>query len=672
MSTNDSSQEMVPSLLPFKGKHGLIQRAPFNGENKRQALPTDTDSEEKAADAAPSPPPQLSVVDLFARRQLKLMEKKSLIAELSSKIMENPEENIAMLKQLCLLCEEKDVDVRITTRKFAIISMLEVIKDIAPGYPLRSLSEKEKEVKVSKEVRKLRDFEEGVLTSYQRYLQILEASAQGKGVQKFIQVNGSSQKDPLEGLQLIAVQCQCDLLISLQHFNYHNNLIAVMVPRMDDDSHNGQISAMCCDAFHKLFQGDVSGNVSLEAVKMITKYVKVKGHRVKPAVLQVLLSLRINEMDVLSLRDDNNNLRQAKVKGQNKREKMAKGTLSKRDRKRQKEMKKLEKELQETEAVESGDKRARTHSELLKFVFLTYFRVLKSNSHAPLLSPALEGLAKYAHLINIDFFADLMTALNNIVVHKDLPLRETLNCVLTAFKILSGQGEALNIDPRSFYCTLYHNLLLLHSGASNDDVEIALKCLDVMLHKRRKQVPLQRVSAFIKRLSTVALNVMPNSSLALLAFVRSFLQLFPRTQALLESETLGKGVFRPEIEDPEVSNTESTACWELPYLASQHYHPAVRSHACHVMTEASGPGAKFARTRPDEFYRKYDSSTLVLNPDLDKATVMGKAPSKLRYTAVLDDISLTSIPLLADSITKTLVKEKDKVVRFTLPFTSRQ
>ena len=40
---------------------------------------------------------------------------------------------ISQLKELCALCEERDVDVQITTRKLAMVSLCMVFKDIAPG-----------------------------------------------------------------------------------------------------------------------------------------------------------------------------------------------------------------------------------------------------------------------------------------------------------------------------------------------------------------------------------------------------------------------------------------------------------------------------------------------------------------------------------------------------------
>ena len=46
---------------------------------------------------------------------------------------------------------------------------------------------------------------------------------------------------------LVTVQCMCDLLISVPHFNFHTNLIAVLVPRMNEKSLDGKVRQ------HKLF-----------------------------------------------------------------------------------------------------------------------------------------------------------------------------------------------------------------------------------------------------------------------------------------------------------------------------------------------------------------------------------------------------------------------------------
>ena len=53
---------------------------------------------------------------------------------------------------------------------------------------------------------------------------------------------------------LVAVQCMCDLLTSLPHFNFHTNLVAVLVPRMNDKFLDGQVSQYTDIYVHYIFQ----------------------------------------------------------------------------------------------------------------------------------------------------------------------------------------------------------------------------------------------------------------------------------------------------------------------------------------------------------------------------------------------------------------------------------
>lgn len=62
---------------------------------------------------------------------------------------------------------------------------------------------------------------------------------------------------------------------------------------------------------------------------------------------------------------------------------------------------------------------------------------------------------------------------------------------------------------------------LCDTGAPNDDIIIMLRCLDTMLTRRKKQVTLQRAMAFVKRLSTLSLHVLPNASVGILAANRA-------------------------------------------------------------------------------------------------------------------------------------------------------
>lgn len=61
-------------------------------------------------------------------------------------------------------------------------------------------------------------------------------------------------------------------------------------------------------------------------------------------------------------------------------------------------------------------------------------------------------------------------------------------------------------------------------GKNHSDLSTVLSAADSVVIKRRKHLSLQRLLAFTKRLTTLALQVLPNGALGLLTLVRQVLQ----------------------------------------------------------------------------------------------------------------------------------------------------
>lgn len=242
----------------------------------------------------------------------------------------------------------------------------------------------------------------------------------------------------------------------------------------------------------------------------------------------------------------------------------------------------------------------------------------------------LEGLAKFAHLINIEFFQDILSILKRIAHDQSKSyvesgtglLRDSLHCLIAAFQLLTGQGEALNIDLKEFCDGLYAgiprlvtdktppNLALLpmpmseildvtktiwddvdqpadttvHAKRKHDRTEMELVLLGFeLLFMRRKQMPLDRVASFMKRLVMVSLQLEVNEMLACLAMVRALLVKYPKLCHLLDPEArVGTGVYLPFLDDPDLTNVWASTLWELSVLLN-HYHPTVRDYAKHIL-----------------------------------------------------------------------------------------
>ncbi|XP_028367266.1 nucleolar complex protein 3 homolog [Phyllostomus discolor] len=601
-------------LLPIKDKSGIIPQTrekPVTDTNQDEEDQKEMEPEEEIIE---DPVPELTIEEHLIERKKKLQEKKLHIAALASAILSDPENNVKKLKELRSMLMEQDPDVAVTVRKLVIVSLMELFKDITPSYKIRPLTEAEKSTKIRKETQKLREFEEGLVSQYKFYLENLEQMIKDWKQRKLKKSHVVSLK-AYKGLAEVAVKSLCELLVALPHFNFHNNIIVLIVPLMNDVSKS--ISEMCCEAVKKLFKQDKLGQASLGVIKVISGFVKGRNYDVRPEMLQTFLCLRIKEVEVKKDTEDINKPKKFMTFKEKRK------SLSRMQRKWKKAEEKLERELREAEAAESTEKKLKLHTETLNIVFVTYFRILKKAQRSPLLPAVLEGLAKFAHLINVEFFDDLLVVLHNLIESGNLSYQESLHCVQTAFHILSGQGDVLNIDPMKFYTHLYKTLFKLHAGATNEGVEIVLQCLDVMLTKRRKQVSQQRALAFIKRLSTLALHVLPNASIGILATNRVLMHTFPKTDLLLDNESQGSGVFLPELDEPEYCNAQNTALWEL-HALRRHFHPVVRRFAAHLVAGAPLEGSEalkpeLSRRSAVELFEAYSMAAMAFNPPVETA-----------------------------------------------------
>ena len=82
---------------------------------------------------------------------------------------------------MCKRVREMTDDHNPTIQKLALATLMTVYKNVIPGYRIRPLSEEEQRAKVSKDVKKLRTFEQGLVAGYQGYVERLGKLLNGEG-----------------------------------------------------------------------------------------------------------------------------------------------------------------------------------------------------------------------------------------------------------------------------------------------------------------------------------------------------------------------------------------------------------------------------------------------------------------------------------------------------------
>ncbi|KAG0707802.1 nucleolar complex-associated protein-domain-containing protein [Suillus ampliporus] len=612
--SNEVKKDRHIQGLPIKSADGRI-----HATGKKIAAPPSSDEEDDDTDDSaeeqemPAEPNRIDDVATGARfgrpavidvvghksRTARIQGAKDQIASICQEVIAEPENSLGLLRRLHTFSLEKITSPShpepvlndIIIRKLATLSQLAIFKDIIPGYRIRALTDKEKAEKVSQMVARTREWEQGFVIVYQNYLRSLEAELKAKSE-----------------LAEVALKCMCTLATEVTHFNFRTNLMTCIVARLSKKSWD-EASDLCMNTLISIFREDQTGTPSLEAVQLLNRMIKERHFNVHPEVLTCLLHLRLKTE--LNIRAARPRLAEPKASQPNS------PHLSKKAKKVLKDRKEIEREMRDAEAEVDKEERANTHTETLKLLFVLYFRILKHPRPTPLLPAALRGISKFAHLINIDFFKDLMQVLKDLItreapgqdptdnserfgVDATTDIQHRLLCIVTAFELLSGQGESLNIDLTDFVNHLYTIILPISTLMQVDEppssvfvskfgtsksasiADMLFRALNIIFSPRSSGNTAihWRSAAFGKRLLIASLNWPPSCALRALEFVESLVAKDPKLEALLSTEDRRvDGVYLPEVDDPQLCHPFGTSFWELSLLQQHHYDSRVREAA---------------------------------------------------------------------------------------------
>ena len=443
IESEKNNEKQVRGLLPIKTKSGVKQRME-EVEEDEEAMDEDDEANEDENDEQDSSGAeddafeesiaegqQFSVVELYAKRKEIIAEKKIIIGSLASNFLENPEERIINLEKMVKMFSAGDQpkSVSLTLDRLSAASILELLKHVTPGYQIKHQDLKEGE-KYKKDTFKLVKYESALLKCYKNYLVKLE---------KLVNMIKSRQSldKATESQANYFLNCMCQLLTLHPHFNFAKNILHAIIPILS--SSKVESRNLVKNAVEELFKSDMRGEVSLEAVRLINHLVKSRKHNVRTEVVSVLLHLRIKHVDLD--KEKNEELEMKKMEAR-KKKLLEKQKMSKQEKKRKKKLEHLEKELLEARGEEGKKVKEKFFTETTKMVFTIYFRILKSYHKSQLMGVVLEGLSKFAHIINIEFFSDLINVFQDLLQGGTLSYRDTLLATGTVFRILSGSCQS--------------------------------------------------------------------------------------------------------------------------------------------------------------------------------------------------------------------------------------
>ncbi|KAK3890181.1 hypothetical protein Pcinc_005859 [Petrolisthes cinctipes] len=607
----------VKPLLPVRTKDGRLEvrfaeRMDGSVSMKRSLHEEEKEMEDEEVEEDRDEMTRTTAEFLYYR-QRRLEKKKVNIGCIASNFLIDPEKRLSGLKSLLTYMEEKDPGVKLTVRKYAALTLLQVFRRIIPSHRIiePKLGPDKKLKKITKIVC---DYEKGILTAYQKYL---------TGLENMIKEVETNKHPAVTSMAVVATQCLGELLVQNHHFNYTSNIIQALVPLLNHK--NDDVVKPASSAITKIFKDDVSGRLSHEIVRRIDQVVRRRAFAVRPPVFEVLLGLKLRGAVNLDVMMEQNIQYKKKFTHQEKLiRKLSMKNVKKKGLKEAKVFRKkrrLEEAMRGLTNSRNQRKMNEDHADIIILVFALYVHVLKRRPNKKLNSTVLEGLAKFSHLVNIEYFADLLTTLGALMNEGTLKLRESLHCIQVVFTILAGQGQVLTLDPTSFYQYLYVSIFNISADTNHDDIVTVAESLRQMMAERGSRTGHARILSFVKRLASSCLTLLHSGSITALSTLRSILLAQHFTEVLLEVDSEGcSGIYDSESPDPQHTNASATALWEL-HLLKRHYHSTVRQMSHHLMQGAPLHGQNtlphsLTKRLPSQIYETYDMSEMRFNPSI--------------------------------------------------------
>lgn len=557
--------------LPIKTQEGQIQRRIIEEQEPQAELEEEEEEEAEPVVEVQEELEEVYVVPDNLTESQKLVKLQEDIAEMVEKIIEQPEENMSSLTRLRKMSESKNV----LTARYSLLAIVHALKSVIPGYRIRPLTEIEKKEKVTKEVARLRAFEQALLANYKAYINILVKYSKTHGIMARAAITAVSQ-----------------LLRFVAHFNFVENLLGISVrfvskyrgelPVNTEDSGkqaNIQLFHSTIAVLQDLLVQDITyGKVSLDLCRIVSRTLKLHKYMVNKDVVGLYLSLSILEdYDPQSDKPD----QPAKINKKNRVHR------SKKERKAMKERKVIEEEMRAAELQVSQKERDQNQAEILKILLANYLHILKTkNDH--LMATVLEGLAKYGFMANVELVGDFLEILKELMFEistesllSDHRVKQILFCIITSFTLVSSYKVA--VDMTKFIDVLYSILLDISVDEEiNKSIKLLIRTLETIFLKTKGTIRARNLG-FTKRLYMLMLNTTEKPTLSLVNFMRKFIDKAPEIKGLFNVvDRVQNGTFIMDADHPNRSNPEAATIWENALLV-HHYCPSIQKSAKSIL-----------------------------------------------------------------------------------------
>lgn len=463
-----------------------------------------------------------------------------------------------------------------------------ILCDLIPSYRIANTLETEdgSSGRKKKEVYQVQKLEHEVLKQYEHFLQLLR-KLHGK----------SHPEQQAMGSRL----CARLVSSSAPEFNRSEELLSLAVHFANCKA--TRAAQPCLQALSTLLDGQMVSESTECVVASLLNIVRKKSYAINPKLLNILLHVRVAMVDV-----HRQDITEEKAK--NKRLK--------------KEEKELARQMQKSKARRDRAELATKQTRIIHRIFVIYLRVIEGSKtcathhQTKILAPTLEGLVKFAPLVNLDLYHQLMEALKDLVNDETTSVTTRLHgliavaslaqrdatatavewkvdlsyfhevlfgCLLEALRLPTSESthkmtreaedepakdddevasrgstsSAGSLSSQAF--SIANSMALGHFVQANASKEwtfhmnLVLRAVDLLI-LTQKHIPVPRVTAFVRRLVQHIPLLPPHSGMALLALVHRIVLRYPLSGGIIIGGS-DNTVSGRGAYDPEATQTSS-------------------------------------------------------------------------------------------------------------------
>lgn len=308
-----------------------------------------------------------------------------------------------------------------------------ILCDLIPNYKIAKSTEAEdgNNQRKQKEVHMIQKLEHEVLTQYLHFLQLLRKlytkshpEQQALGSRLCARLVGSSAPD----------------------FNNADVLLGLAVDFSNCKS--TRVAQPCIEALSTLLDSQMVSDSTECIVSSLLNIVRKKSYAINPKVLNLLLHVRVAMVDV-----HRQDITEEKAK----------------NKKLKREEKELARQMQKAKARRDRAELATKQTRIIHRIFVIYLRVIESSKNCTpqhqtkILAPTLEGLVKFAPLVNLELYHQLMEALKDLVAEEETSVTTRLHALIAVASLAQRDATATaaewKVDLSYFHEVLFRCLL---------------------------------------------------------------------------------------------------------------------------------------------------------------------------------------------------------------------